>query len=93
LKPRQLIVNVLSIQDLHAYADGEPIEIVEEAWGRVKVTVPSGVTRVEILYQPPWMRGVAMGGVLLAMGLYVAIRLWRADPEVRAQRVQHAAAS
>ncbi len=78
-KPRVLIANILSIPDLQAYADAQPIDITDEAWNRVKVTVPPGATKVAILYQPPWMRGVAMGGVLLVAGIYSGLRLSRKE--------------
>jgi|GEM_PF-1340025 len=74
-KPQDVIVNVLSIEDLTAYVDGVYVDASEDGWGRVKVQVPAGAKVLELRYQPPWARGLAIGGVALLAGAYVAWRL------------------
>jgi hypothetical protein len=66
---RSLIVNVLDRPWLQALTDGHTLSSSADDWGRLRVVVPDGVTRVEVQCNMGWGRGVLGGAGLAALTL------------------------
>jgi hypothetical protein len=64
---------------MKAYADGVSVPVHQDKWYRMVVDVPSGVSRLQVLYQPPWMRGILAGGLLVVLGIAVMPLIPRLD--------------
>jgi hypothetical protein len=76
--PRTVVVNLAARPWLRASSDNRPLESSADAWGRMEVRVPDGVTHLDVLYELPWRRGIFMGLGLSAAslaGLAVVLRL------------------
>ena len=54
---------------LRATVDGHPARISHDAWERIVVSVPAGATSLHIRYVSGWMRGLALGLILILTGL------------------------
>jgi hypothetical protein len=61
-----VVVNVLAARSLNAYADGRYLAGTTDGWGRMVFQLPNNIKRLQILYRPPWLAGVACGITLAA---------------------------
>jgi len=66
---RSIVVNILQRPWLQAVADGRTLPSSADDWGRMRITVPDGVARVEVRYDVGWQRGILYGLVLAALTL------------------------
>ena len=67
-----VIVNVIMRHWMTASADGRPVDIASDDWGRVVAEPPVGTKVLRIRYSPPWMAGLAIGFVVIAVALGLA---------------------
>ena len=56
---RKVVVNITMRPWVKAAAGSEPLSAQADAWGRVEVRVPDGVSQFEVYYELPWRRGSA----------------------------------
>lgn len=64
-----VIVNFLWYRDMKARVDGALVPCLSDSWGRMRVEVPAGASRLAIRYEPPWARGVLLGIVFVLLGI------------------------
>lgn len=67
-----VVANVIFSPKLAAYADGRPLPVVADNWDRATVVLDAPASRLEIRYEPRWGRGLALGAVLVVVGVVVA---------------------
>jgi hypothetical protein len=60
-------VNALAWPRLVATADGRPVAVAEDAWGRLVAAVPAGTKTLAVRYRPDWLRGLTIAAVPGAM--------------------------
>jgi hypothetical protein len=59
-----VIVNFLSWPHMKALVDGQPVAEEPDEWGRVRAHVPAGTKTLEVLYSPPWSKGILYGAAI-----------------------------
>lgn len=71
----QLVINVIDEPGqtyLRAYVDGEATPITVDSWMRVRIGLPTGAKKVELRYEPPFLKwliigiGVGLAGIVLS---------------------------
>jgi len=77
------IVNVLAWPDFKVYADGKAIPFAPDEWGRLRVDLPPGTTRLEARYSPPWAKGTALGLSLGAVAVVLVLVLARTGRDAK----------
>jgi hypothetical protein len=77
-RDRRVVVNFLWRPEMKAWADGQPVELDEDWWGRMVAYVPAGAQTLQIRYEPPWTDGWQLAAFLaLACGLSAwLVRRW-----------------
>jgi hypothetical protein len=70
-----IIVNILFWPRLTASADGKPLSLARDAWGRVRVRVPPRSAKLEIRYRGPWGAGICLAGGLALAGVLAGVAL------------------
>jgi hypothetical protein len=81
-------VNVLAWPRLLATADGRPVAVAEDAWGRLVAAVPAGAKKLAIRYRPDWQRGLTLALVPAVLGAIGLVFLTRRTPLTNAQRAE-----
>ena len=66
---RSVVVNVLARPWLRAMAGGRPLVSTADSWGRLQVSVPDGVQRIEVRCAMGWGRGIVLGLGLTVVAL------------------------
>jgi hypothetical protein len=67
-----VIVNFIAWPDMAASADGTPVTVEADPWGRIRAVVPAGAKQLEVRYRPPWSRGIRYG-LAIAVVTLVAV--------------------
>jgi hypothetical protein len=72
-----IVLNMLWRDEFQCRVNGLKLPVSADAWGRIKVQVPPGVSQVRLAFRPPWGLGWMVGAfsLLCAIGL---VRLRRA---------------
>jgi hypothetical protein len=73
----QLVANFLWRPRWQALANGTALEIQEDEWGRMRVTVPPGTANVSLRFRPLWLQGCLLGLLLEAVALVGGLLLAR----------------
>jgi threonine/homoserine efflux transporter RhtA len=81
-------VNVLAWPRLLATADGRPVAVAEDAWGRLVAAVPAGAKKLAIRYRPDWQRGLTLALAPAVMGAIGLVFLTRRTSLTNAQRAE-----
>jgi hypothetical protein len=69
----RIVLNFLWRKDWQGAANGVPVPVSADEWGRLVADVPPGTTSVAFRYAPPWERGfLAAAGLFLTGGLTFA---------------------
>lgn len=78
---RQVVLNFLHYPDMRASADGAPLPVAEDDWGRMVVDVPANTRRLTLRYVPPWGVGCALAIPLVVAGAAGCAWLERRRPQ------------
>ena len=68
----QVVVNVLGWPRFRTYADRKPVSWTPDEWGRVVTSVPAKTQRLEVVYEPPWGKGIGLGMLLAVVALGIS---------------------
>jgi hypothetical protein len=60
----RVVLNFLARPGMRVLADGIPLAVTADDWGRVVVTPPAGTRRLVLGYAPPWNKGFIVALVL-----------------------------
>ncbi|MBW3656494.1 MAG: hypothetical protein KY444_10325, partial [Gemmatimonadetes bacterium] len=73
-EPRAVVINLLHRRGFRATADGRPLALRADSWGRMVATLPAGTSRVEVDYRAPWHVGI--WAALAVAAIAVAVGAW-----------------
>ncbi len=64
---RSICVNYVMRPFMSALADGIPVAMASDRYGRMQLAVPPQTRQIAIRYRPPWHWGFAAGAVLVVL--------------------------
>lgn len=79
--PRRVVLNFLKRPASRLSADGAPLALESDAWGRVVAEVPAGTRRLVLDHGAGWGRGLYAGVVLVLVALALLVVAVRRDPD------------
>jgi hypothetical protein len=82
-QPRTLVLNYLHRPAFVAHSGERALPLERDAWGRMRVTVPAGLTQLTVRYRPPFLLGTLVAALLAALAWLAAQALAAADSRAR----------
>lgn len=72
-----IVVNFLFRPWFVASLDGKVMAISHDNFGRITVELPNAGKSLQVLYRPPWQRGINIGLALMLVGVIIAAAMQR----------------